>query len=849
MGILYDSTPTEYFISGKKYLVRTQYEKAFAKFLRAAREYHTQSQFHLAVLYEKGLGTDKDFTQALFWYTKSGEYGCYDAQIRMCKVYQEGALGVAKNHALALSWLRELFSMDKSLEYIPGYKSYLFGQIWEEGGYGIDQDYNTALVHYSNAIEEGYTDACLKVVQLYLRGIGVKQDYKKALKILLNSIENGSLDSLAYFLVGNIYENGGYEVDQDLTKAIEYYVKASTLGITKAPFRLALLYYHGQGVPVDHKSALFWFKKSVEIEETSEAQYYMAIIHMEEDGPVMQSYGIALKWLRLSADQDYAQSQYLLGKLYMGDICELKLDPVKALYWLKKSFENGYTVARYEIGLLYATGGDGIEVDYKQAIFFLKDVDDNNAKSSSDIIGKLFYSGGYGIEKDYKQALFWFLNCGGEASTHNFNTIGMMYYEGGFGIQKNLKEALAWFLKAINSNHLESYVSLGILYSVGGYGVNQDYQAAHDYLLEGVDNKIADSTYYLGVLFTSRNDNEQDFKKAFSWFTKSAKYHDPYSQIWIGIYYMKGLGVERNYIEAKLWFEKASENPLGAVAFVHLGWLYHKGLGVPQSYNKAFEMYEIALKAENNDGARRYAYTCLGLLYQNGHGVSQSYCRAKEYFQKAIDLEDEDGYNCMGDVYKHGHGVNVDYNEAFLWYLKCARACDNSLYVCDEGWLNLGIMYLNGLGTDKNVNLALFYLRKALKYGNEEAQPHIRQAIDIQNEMASAPISYISETDSIIQRSLSVKPTADINLRDIEERIAELEQLKILFFEKGSDQDLKVESTTDEGLHADDFNNDEKDPPKFFHVENVCPEIEKFIYVENITIVSKKEDPDKYFHL
>lgn len=802
--------------------------------MRAAKKNHAPSQYHLGSLYEKGLGVGRDVDQALVWYIKSGNHGCFDAQIKMCKIYQKGALGVEKSQTKALYWLRDItFSMDKSLRYIPGYKFYLLGQLWEEGGCEVGQDYKKAFECYTYANEEGYLDAKLKLGQFYLQGKGVIQDHKKALEVLLSSIKKESQDSLVYYYVGEIYEN-----EDQFTKAIEYYVQASRLGVTKAPYKLALLYYYGRGVPIDHKSALFWFKRSVDIEETSKAQHYMAVIYMEEDGPVRQNYGAALEWLQLSADQNYAESQYLLGRLHM----EVYLNTSKALHWFMKSLENGLSDARYDVGLLYVNGGGGIKIDYKQAFFFLKDVDNNtHVKSSSGIIGTMFYNGGYGIEKDYKQALFWFFKCDGGASSENFNTIGKMYYAGGFGIQKNLKEALTWFLKAINNGHLESYVSLGHLYATGGYGVAQDYQAAHDYLIEGVNNKVAGSMYFLGILFTSRNDNEQDFRKALSWFKKAAKHGDTLSQIWIGIFYIKGLGVEQNYVEAKRWFEKASNNPFGEIAFVYIGWLYHKGLGVPCSYNRAFELYKVALETEKNDEARRYAYVCLGLLYQDGLGVSQSYYRAKDYFQKAVNLEDKDGYNCMGNIYMYGYGVNVDYDEAFMWYLKCAKACENTLYVCDEGWLNLGKMYLNGLGTNRSTELALFYLRKALKYGNPDAQEHINQTIDLQNKIASTPSAYIAETEEFMQRSMSVELLKDISLKVIfDETIAKLKKLSIRV-EKGRDQGEEAENAIEEDTFdtkeresskssrsKHDSNTNEKEKPRnFFYVEDVSIEILK----------------------
>lgn len=59
----------------------------------------------------------------------------------------------------------------------------------------------------------------------------------------------------------------------------------------------------------------------------------------------------------------------------------------------------------------------------------------------------------------------------------------------------------------------------------------------------------------------------------------------------LGIFYLNGNGVEKDYLKARNYFELSSK--LGnSNAYLNLGLLYSDGLGVKQDYLKAKEYYE-----------------------------------------------------------------------------------------------------------------------------------------------------------------------------------------------------------------------------------------------------------------
>ncbi|KAI7897280.1 uncharacterized protein EV154DRAFT_546692 [Mucor mucedo] len=364
--------------------------------------------------------------------------------------------------------------------------------------------------------------------------------------------------------------------------------------------------------------------------------------------------------------------------------------------------ESQYYLARlYEDGL-------GVNPDEVLALYWFNQSLINGYLDASFNIGRLYCHGKKSIKINYKKAVHFFKDVQGKDEHLASSLIaimfftGVMYAEGGFGLKKDFKAAETWFLQ-ITPRLAYPFSILGILYFIGGYGIERNYHIASDYWSEEFTNDLNSSENYM---------------------------------VSIGIFYEKGLGVERDYNKAMEMYKRASEDDI-ALGFVGMGLLYQNGLGVSQDFDKAHKLYRTALKSYDNTGYGD-AMACLGILYQYGLGVTTSHTRAIHYFQKAVELGSLKGYNYMGDVFMYGCGVDIDYENAFRWYLKCDTLFDDTVHFwedgfkmplrfCDKGWLNIGTMYFNGFGTTINRKLALVYLEKASKFGNVTAQRFIDQ--------------------------------------------------------------------------------------------------------------------------
>jgi TPR repeat protein len=79
---------------------------AYKKFLAAAKEGHADSQFNVALMYERGIGTGKDEKEAVFWYGKAAAQGNSAAQFNLGVLYENGR-GTNVDFAKANEWYRK----------------------------------------------------------------------------------------------------------------------------------------------------------------------------------------------------------------------------------------------------------------------------------------------------------------------------------------------------------------------------------------------------------------------------------------------------------------------------------------------------------------------------------------------------------------------------------------------------------------------------------------------------------------------------------------------------------------------------------------------------------------------
>ena len=205
----------------------------------------------------------------------------------------------------------------------------------------------------------------------------------------------------------------------------------------------------------------------------------------------------------------------------------------------------------------------------------------------------------------------------------------------------------------------------------------------------------------------------EDYTTAVSILKPLAKKGDADAQNALGYLYAQGLGVERDYEEARRWYQKAVSQG-HAKAQGNLGGLYAAGKGVEQDNAKAASLFLLSAKQGNANAQVR-----LGFLYSKGLGVQRDYSAAARWHRKAAEQGHPIAQGLLGAMYAKGQGVKQDYSLAMKWYRKSADQGESlSQY-------NLGHMYEHGEGVAPNKAEAIKWYRMAAEKGHLGAKARL----------------------------------------------------------------------------------------------------------------------------
>lgn len=252
--------------------------------------------------------------------------------------------------------------------------------------------------------------------------------------------------------------------------------------------------------------------------------------------------------------------------------------------------------------------------------------------------------------------------------------------------------------------------------------------------------------YYKGEHF------EQDYKKAYSWWTNAAAQLNIQAIGNIGLLYQYGRGVEADSVKALRQYtssirrgnkellkeREATAEEGNCFDGVLCGVCYAEGYGTKRNAEKAIHYFEIAAKQNSPIALRE-----LGYLYQRSADNS----KAVESFKKAADAGDTFSAYQYAKIALSAKDTISDKKEAIVYLVKAAEAgipqaqCDlgtfyyQGKYVTKDqatatqlftkaaikGWglaqWNLALCYIDGNGVARDYDQALYWLGEASTKG------------------------------------------------------------------------------------------------------------------------------------
>ncbi len=272
--------------------------------------------------------------------------------------------------------------------------------------------------------------------------------------VYLNSIaQESTIDkkrrNKALCSIGHIYRYGE-GVEQDYTKALEWYNKAANAGNDSAMYSIGYMYDYGEGVEQDYSKALEWYNKAANA-GNSAAINNIGYMYEFSEG-VEQDYSKALEWYNKAVNAGNAAAMNNIGRMYeFGKGVEQ--DYTKSLEWYNKAANAGNATAMYNIGYMYDCG-EGVEQDYSKALEWYNKAANAGNTAAMNNIG-LMHEFGEGIEQDYTKALEWYNKAANAGNSVTMSNIGRMY-ECGKGVEQDYTKALEWYTRSYNSGYKDA---------------------------------------------------------------------------------------------------------------------------------------------------------------------------------------------------------------------------------------------------------------------------------------------------------------------------------------------------------------------------------------------------------
>ena len=203
-------------------------------------------------------------------------------------------------------------------------------------------------------------------------------------------------------------------------------------------------------------------------------------------------------------------------------------------------------------------------------------------------------------------------------------------------------------------------------------------------------------------------DNEALNQNIFDLFIDLANEEIGKPNLFLGIYYVYGLGVKQDFNIAKQYLELSQKNSTFPESYHYLGYCYY----YTNEVEKAIEQWEIGLSLDYADSGYE-----LGVYYRD----NEMYDKAFEYFTKTLALNELDAYaNAnMAELYLNGWGVEVNPYIAINYLDKVIEIDPNEPIALNL----LGVAYLE-LGNNK---LAIEYFTRSANLGYEYAKYNLEK--------------------------------------------------------------------------------------------------------------------------
>jgi len=248
-----------------------------------------------------------------------------------------------------------------------------------------------------------------------------------------------------------------------------------------------------------------------------------------------------------------------------------------------------------------------------------------------------FYEFGYWeIKQDYQEAYRLYKLSAEQNNCEGYAGLSNLYLQGLY-VKKDAKEGLRLAILAVSNGSMRGQGILGWSYQNGTVGLDEDLLKAIQYYQVAANAGDIESQVNLGLCYQYAQGVSVDYEKALYWFNCAKKQGDLESQVQIGLQHFQGEGVKQDFFEAARCWKELSDKYEYPKARGFLALCYQKGLGVEKNEMEALHLYQLS--AKQNCHIAQYG---LAECYYYGRcGLTRNIKEALKWFRLAADQGDQ----------------------------------------------------------------------------------------------------------------------------------------------------------------------------------------------------------------
>lgn len=524
--------------------------------------------------------------------------------------------GVKKDNKKAYKYFLD------AAKYKDEYAETYLGLFYDKG-IAVGKNYEIAYQWYYKAAIKGNAFSQYSLGVLYSEGNGVKKDYNKAFIWFQKSAENDYVG--AYYQLGRAYYNG-LGVEKDDEKAFKWHKKAADNNLASSQYALSLMYKNGEGCDESLISAYYWVEKAAE--NDYEDAYYVVGRSYLEGIFVEVNYKKAFHYLSkgyLALDTNCIES---LAEMYLKGL-HVKKDVYAALELYNRALEFGDRSIYFKVGKVYEDEGL-----INQAVSIYSQGHEGGNLKCTQRLGIMYYNG-EGVEKDLEKSIEYMEIASTKKEPHAMYVLAVAYYRlNRFGDKtSDIVKALLKEAYELGSPYAADYLACIMINELKeGKDINKSELAI--YIKFGVENELRESIFKYGYIYEKGIGIEQNYEKAYYYYTLAAETKYIKAMIKLGDWYKNGIFLSRNIDLAIKWYEKAA-NEGDIESIEKLIEIYENGIGGRRSDIKAIYYVFKLMDLDALKGKEKLVYYCF-----KGIGIEKNKEKGYELLEEIKEIDE-----------------------------------------------------------------------------------------------------------------------------------------------------------------------------------------------------------------